>query len=56
MHDDLRTRSAGNPSPLSQHNPGTTRLGMSEDERRRAALAFLQEYYRSVELGCAPLD
>ncbi|HSV03200.1 MAG TPA: hypothetical protein VLI41_08335 [Phenylobacterium sp.] len=56
MQEIAHTQTAAGPEPLSQHNPGTTRLGMAEDERRRAAIVFLQAYYRDVELGRAPLD
>jgi hypothetical protein len=55
MQGTLRKPTLDRTSAPSQQNPGTTRLAMTEG-RRRAALIVLQEYYRAVELGRAPID
>jgi hypothetical protein len=56
MPDHAHAQPTAAAAPLSQHNPGSTRLGMARDERRREALAFLRDYYRDLELGRVPLD
>jgi len=51
---DLHTPPA-RPAPVSQQNPGSTRLALL-DARRSAALSFLKQYYDAVGQGRVLVD